>query len=279
MEAILTIFILAILNGVIVFLDEMITGIIPLTLYAEQYMTNVGGTSLFKNMYDVFFEVGVSLIILKFVKKGFEIYVMWTSGDADDEPIVFLINFMRAIIVAITFPIIYEYIADITIDLADLLITEIGQSTNMDWNMLFTTIGTMGIVPTILGLIFVIMYFILYFQFLMRGLEMLLVRVALPIACVGLVDNDKGIFKSYSSQFIKLIVTVIVQIILMKLGIALMMGLHFLWGIGCLGLAVKTPKILSEYILPMEQTGGSNALNNAYHSAKIFKMAKNVFVK
>ena len=47
----------------------------------------------------------------------------------------------------------------------------------------------------IFGLVFVIVYFILYFQFLMRGLEILILRVGMPLACVGLIDNDKGVFK------------------------------------------------------------------------------------
>ena len=59
----------------------------------------------------------------------------------------------------------------------------------------------MGLVTAIFGLVFVIVYFILYFQFLMRGLEILILRVGIPLACVGLIDNDKGVFKPYMSKF------------------------------------------------------------------------------
>ena len=32
----------------------------------------------------------------KFLKKGFETYVLWSDGDADEEPIAILTNFFKA---------------------------------------------------------------------------------------------------------------------------------------------------------------------------------------
>ncbi len=52
----------------------------------------------------------------------------------------------------------------------------------------------MGIVPAIAGLIFVICWLILYFSFMARGIEMMVMQIGVPLACVGLLDNDKGVF-------------------------------------------------------------------------------------
>lgn len=78
------------------------------------------------------------------------------------------------------------------------------ESTGGYW-ILFTTFWSLlqylGLVTAISGMVFVIVYFILYFQFLMRGLEILILRVGIPLACVGLLDNDKGVFKAYLNKF------------------------------------------------------------------------------
>ena len=104
MEYILVLLIVALLNGAIAYIDGLMEGIIPLTLYAEQYMSTLAGVDLFQSLFDIVFGFGVSLIVLKFLKKGFETYVLWSDGDADEEPIAILTNFFKAMAVAICFP-------------------------------------------------------------------------------------------------------------------------------------------------------------------------------
>ena len=96
MEYILVLLIVALLNGAIAYIDGLMEGIIPLTLYAEQYMSTLAGVDLFQSLFDIVFGFGVSLIVLKFLKKGFETYVLWSDGDADEEPIAILTNFFKA---------------------------------------------------------------------------------------------------------------------------------------------------------------------------------------
>ena len=93
MEVILVMLIVALLNGSIAYINNLLTDIVPMTLYAEQYMTVVSGVNLAETLFDIIFGFGISLIILKFLKKGFETYVMWTDGDADEEPLYLLTNF------------------------------------------------------------------------------------------------------------------------------------------------------------------------------------------
>ena len=108
MEYILVLLIVALLNGAIAYIDGLMEGIIPLTLYAEQYMSTLAGVDLFQSLFDIVFGFGVSLIVLKFLKKGFETYVLWSDGDADEEPIAILTNFFKAMAVAICFPTMYD---------------------------------------------------------------------------------------------------------------------------------------------------------------------------
>ena len=67
------------------------------TLHADQYMTVGGGGSMVGTLSDILLGFGVSLVILKFLKKGFECYVLWTDGDPDNEPIALVIRFVQAV--------------------------------------------------------------------------------------------------------------------------------------------------------------------------------------
>lgn len=278
MEIILVLLIVAVLNGAVAFIDSMLADLVPMTLHADQYMTAAGGGSMVDVLFEILLGFGVSLIILKFLKKGFECYVMWTDGDPDSEPIQLIIRFVQAIAVAVCFPVMYGWLADITENLTNQLITAIGASTNYDWQAWVNGLSSAGLVTAIFGLVFVICYFILYFQFLMRGVEIMILRIGLPLACTGLLDNDKGVFKTYLTKFFQSMVAVMVQISLCKLGVGMMMNvginLNVFWGIACLVLAIKTPRFLSEFMVPT--SGGGGMVNNIYHSVRLVGMAKNL---
>jgi len=186
-----------------------------------------------------------------------------------------VINFIKALAVAICFPVIYGWMTDIVTDMSSQILRVIDEGTEYTWAAWVDGISSLGIVTAIFGLIFIICYFMLYFQFLMRGLEMLILRVGVPIACVGLLDNDSGVFKNYLSTFFKSLLSVIVQIALAKLGIGLMLNMHVFWGVACMVLAIKTPKFLSEFVMPTGG-GGSGVVNNVYHSVRLVGMAKNM---
>ena len=278
MEIILVLLIVAVLNGAVTFIDSMLADLVPMTLHADQYMTAAGGGSMVDVLFEILLGFGVSLIILKFLKKGFECYVMWTDGDPDSEPVQLIIRFVQAIAVTVCFPVMYGWLADITENLTNQLITAIGASTNYDWQAWVNGLSSAGLVTAIFGLVFVICYFILYFQFLMRGVEIMILRIGLPLACTGLLDNDKGVFKTYLTKFFQSTVAVMVQISLCKLGVGMMMNvginLNVFWGIACLVLAIKTPRFLSEFMVPTG--GGGGMVNNIYHSVRLVGMAKNL---
>ena len=59
MEYILVLLIVALLNGAIAYIDGLMEGIVPLTLYAEQYMSTLAGVDLFEALFDIVFGFGV----------------------------------------------------------------------------------------------------------------------------------------------------------------------------------------------------------------------------
>ncbi|MFB5678081.1 conjugal transfer protein TrbL family protein [Paenibacillus terreus] len=272
MEKILLLLIVAILNGALIYMDTLLKDIMPISLYAERFMSLSTGVDLAESLYDILFSFGIALMILKFLKKGFEIYVLWTDGDPDEEPLFLLTNFFRALAVAICFPTIYSWLAQIVEELTDLLLNAIGQSTSYDWQVWVEVISSAGLVTAIFGLIFVICFFILYFQFLMRGLEMFILRVGIPLACAGLLDNDRGVFRAYAQKFMQSMLAVVIQIALAKLGVGLMLQNHIFWGMACTVLAIRTPRFLSDFLITTG--GGGGIVNNVYHSVRLVGMAR-----
>lgn len=275
MEYILVLLIVALLNGAITYIDTLIGNIIPLTLYAEKYMTTLSGINITETLFDILFGFGVSVIVLKFLKKGFETYVLWTDGDADEEPLSLLTNFFKAMAVAICFPTIYGWLGQIVEELSEQLLSAIGVASAYNWSAWVSGISSMGLVTAIFGLVFIVCYFILYFQFLMRGLEIMILRIGVPLACVGLLDNDKGVFKAYSQKFIQSTLAVVVQISLCKLSVGLMLNMHVFWGVACMILAIRTPKFLGDFLISTGG-GGGGAVNNVYHSVRLVQMARNL---
>mgnify|MGYP000715485739 CR=1 FL=1 len=95
--------------------------------------------------------------------------MLWSDGDADEEPIALLTNFFKAMAVAVCFPTMYGWLAGIVEEMSDKMLEAIGLATAYDWAGWVSGISTLGLVTAIFGLVFVIVYFILYFQFLIAG--------------------------------------------------------------------------------------------------------------
>ncbi|MGN0679260.1 MAG: conjugal transfer protein TrbL family protein [Oscillospiraceae bacterium] len=274
----------AILAGVVsLFINNMMLDELYTTVFdCGKYLTTITGVEFFSLIMPITYGIGISLIILKFLKKAFDVYVLWTDGDPDADPFLLLTNFVRAIGTALVFQWIYGLFVDICREITESILAKIGDK-SLDWNVWVTAITSQGIVPAIAGLIFVIIWIILYFSFMARGIEMMVMQVGVPLACVGLLDNDKGVFRAYINQFVKAFVTTIVQIMLCKIGLSLMIGVtnitpsNIFWGIACMIAAISMPKILREFLVP---TGGDgHMMNNVSQTVHISAMAKNIFTK
>ena len=284
MTIILIILITAILSGIVTlfFSNEMLVGLYDIVFNPGTTLAAITGVEFFSLIMPITYGVGISLIILKFLKKAFDIYVLWTDGDPDADPFLLLTNFVRAVGTAPIFQWLYQIFVDICRDVTDQIMSAISQGTSptIEW---VNAITSMGIVPAIAGLIFLICYLILLFSFMARGIEMMVMKIGVPLACVGLLDNDKGVFRAYINQFVKAFITTIVQIMLVKIGLSLMLNStmlssqNIMWGIACMMAAMSMPNILREFLVP---TGGDGHFGNTvFQTVHIASLAKSVFTK
>ncbi len=257
----------------------MLNGLYTIVFDCGQFLTNSTGVNFFSVLMPITYGVGISLIILKFLKKMFDVYVLWTDGDPDADPMLLMMNFIRAVGTALIFQWLYGLFVDICKDITESIVSTISDSSNFtqEW---ITGLATLGIVPVLAGLVFMICYLILLFSFIARGIEMMIMQVGVPLACVGLLDNDKGIFKGYLNQIVKAFVTTIVQITLCKIGITLMLGATFtttmniVMGIGCMISAISIPKLMREFLVP---TGGDGKVGNTvFQSVHTVSLVKSI---
>ena len=171
MEVLLILLISAILTGCLSYVNNILTGLVPMALNAENFMSTLSGNNGFNQVFSIFFTLGISLIVLKFLKKGFETYVLWTEGDADADPLLLLTNFFKALAVAVSFPVLYGWLVEIVNEMTNKLLSAIGTGMQEDFSTLISGIASAGLFTAIVSLIFFIVFFFLYVQFLMRGLK------------------------------------------------------------------------------------------------------------
>jgi hypothetical protein len=276
-EVLLVLLIASLLSGCLVFANSLLNDLVPMALHAEWYMDTLLGTDGISEIFEIFFGFGVSLIVLKFLKKGFEQYILWTEGDADSDPLILLTGFFKALAIAVSFPTLYGWLAEIIEDLTDQLIKTISNGMETDFTAVITGISSAGLFTAIVSLIFFICLFLLYLQFLSRGLEIFILRVGLPLACVGLMDSDNGVFRTYIQKFFQSTLAVLVQIVLAKMGVALMLNTHVFWGLAALLMALRTPRFLQEFIIVSGGHGGG--IGTVYQSVRLVQIAKGAIRK
>lgn len=110
---------------------------------------------------------------------------------------------------------------------------------------LMTFINVMGL---FLYLVVGIVCVLVYFQNLGRGIEMFILRLGMPFACIGLLNPDGGVFKGYFQKMIKIGFTVIVQLLLLRFTVALLGKYHLVMALATVLMAYKTPGILNEFM-------------------------------
>ncbi len=220
-------------------------------------------------------SMAVAMIILKFLKKGFEAYVLWTEGDADTDPLLLATSFFKALTIAMAFPVLYGYLCDITSSFSDAIRVACGVTAEFSYGNVGALLGS-GLFDLIGIIVAVIMLIILYVQFIKRGVEMFILRMAFPLGCVGLLDSDRAMYKAMTQVMFQCCATTVVQVGLSQLALSVVFTGHPIIGTAIILAALSTPKFLQSFMVP--SGGGFNA-GTVYQTAKVFQMVKGISVK
>lgn len=215
------------------------------------------------------------LIILKFVKKVLDIYALQTDGDAGTDLFVVIANFCKAMVIAMSFTTIWNWLLEIVIDFSmDLLKTmNLGGGTAVINDLKAIGEASSDTPLFIIVPIFVGLSNILLLCQLKNALELWILRLGVPLACCGLLDADQGVYKQYMRSLFKAVLTIIIQVFLMNLALYLMTFIRLddlansvllgAYAIMTVVVAFATPKLLSEFLVP-KQGGGGKVMQAVY---------------
>ena len=278
MDSILTDLLKSIIGSVDNSINEAFNGLMDLCFNAEYTLTHNFGISVlsFDNLKTVITSFALCLIILKFLKKGFDIYILWTEGESDTPPLTFIVYFIRAIVVVISTTVLWDWVVDIAKSFGSSLLNAMSFDNTFTITTSIVNYATGGIFNGIIGLVAIILFFVLYIQFIMRGFEIWILKLGFPIACVGLVQADGGAFKSYFEKILKSMITVIVQIVLCKMALLLIASSQYIYMIAAIILAIKTPKFLQDIML-VSGGGLGGAINTASKTIELSGQLKRKF--
>lgn len=99
---------------------------------------------------------------------------------------------------------------------------------------------------------------------------MLILRIAIPFASIGLLNTDKGVFPMYMKKFLLNSFTLVVQLTLLHLSILIFANGHLIYGIAFAMMAVNTPNLLSEFMIRPQ----GNLINSAGNIARSVRALK-----
>ena len=273
MEKLITNLLIAIISSADNTINYVFENLIDICFNAENYLTNILSIQIldFSGLKQIILSFAISIIILKFIKKGVEMYLSWTEGSSDTPIHIYVLYFIRAIALVILFPYLYDIFVYVFKDLSNQLLVSLNITLQDNLTANLATISSVGLCSAIIGVITLIMLIFLYIQMLMRGVEMFVLKTSFPIFCVGLLDSNKGIFAPFIKKFFQNAFTIIIQIILAKLVILLVSSSQLIMGIAVLLVALRTPKFLSEFIV-LSGNGTSGISNTVHTVSKVIEL-------
>jgi hypothetical protein len=84
------------------------------------------GISVMSALQNALRTIGVAFITLKFLRKGFGIYVLWSDGDPESPPMGYLVNYIRAMAVAMAFVPVFDFFVDACRKITNSLLQTVG---------------------------------------------------------------------------------------------------------------------------------------------------------
>ena len=182
-----------------------------------------------------------------------------------------------AMIVAAAFPLLYSYAVEITRSIGEMVLMPFleQQEEGSGFNLVLSLIGqaaqTASVAMALGFVVYTVVLVCAYVQMVFRGIELLVYRLGVPLAVVGFIDSDDGVWKGYIQALFRQLATVLVCYVLTMLGMAVMSSLGWLnliVGIALEFAAFKAPKMLSQFLIP--SGGGGGKMQIVYTAARAF---------
>ena len=259
--------------------DSIMVKLLGNMLFVEKLFSSALSTDSITNVYNYIYAFACGLVGLKYLSKGFKIYILWRDGDADSSVQDMLIGVAQSSVVMAGFPYFYGLLADVTEYLSNGIMSNFGFSSVATSDLIQMYNFNGATFELIIIVIYVIMVIVLCVMLIKRGVELMALRLGVPIAALGLLDSDFGVFKGYMQTLIKTMLTSIIQITLLSLSIRIMTSLsivNLICGIAVISTAFSTPALMQSLLIP---TGSTNIINKISSGARLISTTKNLIGK
>lgn len=251
-------------------LNSLFKSMVNLVFHIERELSNLkladGSFINFNKIYETIFSFAIYILIIVFISKAIKIYFMMREGDAEENPIKLMIGMIKAVIIMICFKEIYNIFVGIVQEFLNGILSNMTvQGTNLA-EILTGNMGG-GIFTAVACLVLLIVWLILICQFIMKGIEILVMRLGIPFASIGLLNSDNGVFIEYVRDFLLTAFTLVVQLGLLNLSILALVNGHLIYGIAIAIVSVNTPMMLGKFMI---RPNGSliNSMGNTARSIR-----------
>lgn len=202
----------------------------------------------FNEIYQVVFSFATYLLVIVFIAKAIKTYFLMREGDNEQNPIQLVVGMLKAVIIMICFKEIYTIGVGIVEEFLNSILDVMSvQGTNLADALSNNIQG--GIFTAVACLVLLICWLLLICQFIMKGIELLVMRIGIPFASIGLLNSDGGVFPDYIRSFLMTAFTLVIQLSLLNLSIATLLIDKLIYGIAIAVVAVNTPMIMSKYMV------------------------------
>lgn len=202
----------------------------------------------FNAIYQVVFNFATYLLVIVFIAKAVKTYFMMREGDNEQNPVQLVIGMLKAVIIMICFKEIYTIGVGIVEEFLNSILNVMPlQNTNLADALSNNIQG--GIFTAVACLVLLICWLLLICQFIMKGIELLVMRIGIPFASIGLLNTDGGVFPDYIRSFLMTAFTLVIQLSLLNVSIITLLTNKLIYGIAIAVVAVNTPMIMSKYMV------------------------------
>ena len=202
----------------------------------------------FNAIYEVVFNFATYLLVIVFIAKAIKTYFMMREGDNEQNPVQLVIGMLKAVIIMICFKEIYTIGVGIVEEFLNSILSVMPlQNTNLAEALSNNIQG--GIFTAVACLVLLICWLLLICQFIMKGIELLVMRIGIPFASIGLLNSDGGVFPDYIRSFLMTAFTIVIQLALLNVSILTLLTNKLIYGIATAIVAVNTPMIMSKYMV------------------------------
>lgn len=240
------------ISGSEVTLNSIFSSMLNLVFHIERELSNLkladGNFINFNSIYQTIFNFAIYILVIVFIAKAIKIYFLMHDGDAEQNPIQLALGMVKAVIVMICFKEIYDIFVAIVQEFLNSILNHLTiQGTNLA-EILSNNMGG-GIFTAVACLVLLIVWLILICQFIMKGIEILVMRLGIPFASIGLLNSDNGVFSEYIRDFLLTAFTLVVQLALLNLSILSLVNGHLIYGIAIAIVSVNTPMMLGKFMI------------------------------